>query len=176
MKTLTFFPIFSCLVVFLFILIMSVYGRRRSLLIEKRPEAFITEPFCASSLTCSPPQDTTLCDANRKDFTLGLLPDPEPCRSRVISPQWTYWYYPNIQDTSCDAFNDPEHVPTDYKHNLALLESSDTTVSVDESDSMLNADRPFGFNPLAPARTDCPLVYPPPYVPVNTRDLTIPTF
>lgn len=117
------------------------------------------EDFCAGALGCGGDSSGSECDANRRDFTLGYQGSPPPpdCPNR-LSPQWTYWYFPNVRDRPC----------TDYQ-------------AVSASGIPPTADTPYSpptafendFPPPAPS--DCP--YDPQgelYRPVSSDTLTIP--
>jgi len=133
------------------------------------------EPFCASTATgaCRGTGEmiddtTTDCSANRRDFTLGYRGSPmdKDCAEN-ISPQWTYWYYPNIFDHPCTDYDSP----TTEKQCVA---SRPFVCHRPTTDEPVIPDQPFLFDPLPPARPDCPIDPIPPYQPIGTRHLTFP--
>lgn len=125
------------------------------------------ESFCASSGSgCRASQsflsDTpTDCDANRRDYVLGYLGQPEQCPPKV-SPRWTYWYYPNVMDHPCSDYTD------------TTTPKSSCGVKTTQQPSQNNDDLPFLFDPLDPAPSDCPIFPAPPYLPIGSDHLTIP--
>lgn len=117
----------------------------------------VQETFCAGGASSSG-RDGTIswdCDANRRDFTLGYRSDlltPDACLSKSgISPQWTYWYYPNIMDHPCTDYSAEDAREARKPLRRCLTGCPPET------------DDPFGFHPYPPAPSDCPLIPTPPY-------------
>lgn len=130
----------------------NVVGASRSLTPTKD-----REDFCAGVYPCG--DRGSECDANRRDFILGYegAPPPTDCPNR-LSPQWTYWFFPNVRDRPC----------TDYQtgSGSGVPPTADTPYTPSTA---------FENEFLAPAPSDCP--YDPQgelYRPMASDSLTIP--